>query len=212
MRSSKEIIDLIKNLREQKKLSVEELARRVGVAKSTLSRYENGQRPFPINDVGSYASALGTTIGHLLGIDIINKINDNTNQIPLVGTICAGDGILAEQNIESYIHYPFPSKRQPDFALRVKGNSMFEAGIEDGDIVYMRRAPWAEHNGQIVAALVEGVDGEQGTLKRMRWESDSNKVRLIPENEMFESIEAFPNQVIVCGLYMGHFKPEREFN
>ncbi|RUS42254.1 LexA family transcriptional regulator [Cohnella sp. AR92] len=207
MRSSKEIIEVIKNLREQKKISVEELAGRVGVAKSTLSRYENLQRDFPINDIALYANALGTDIGYLLGINIMNNGNNTDTRIPVVGSICAGDGFLAEQNIEEYIQYPFPSKRQPDFALRVKGNSMIGAGIEDGDIVYMRRAPWAEHNGQIVAALVEG---EKGTLKRLRWENDSNKVRLSPENESFTDIEAYPNQVIVCGLYMGHFKPERE--
>lgn len=69
MNSSKEIIKLIKQLRERKKLSVEELAKRVGIAKSTLSRYENEQRKFPINDVGKYANALGVSVEYLLGIE-----------------------------------------------------------------------------------------------------------------------------------------------
>lgn len=68
MRSSNEIIHLIKHLRETKKMSIEELARRVGIAKSTQSRYENGQRDFPINDIGLYAGALDTTIEYLLGV------------------------------------------------------------------------------------------------------------------------------------------------
>lgn len=69
MNSSQEVIKLIKQLRESKKLSVEELAKRVGIAKSTLSRYENEQRTFPINDVGKYANALGTSVEYLLGIE-----------------------------------------------------------------------------------------------------------------------------------------------
>lgn len=204
MRSSKEVISLIKKLREERRMSLDELAKRVGVAKSTLSRYENGQRDFPINDIGKYADVLGTTIEHLLGIEK----TENENLVPLIGTICAGDGLLAEQNIEEYIHYPFPGKRQPDYALRVKGDSMIGAGIEDGDIVYMRHASWADYNGQIVAALIN--DNEEGTLKRIKWSSDSPKIQLIPENPDYDVIEVMPNEVTICGVYMGHFKPERE--
>jgi len=202
MKSSKEVIMEIKKLREAKGWSLEELARRVGVAKSTLSRYENGQREFPINDIGLYADVLGTTVEKLLGI---GKPSEN---IPVVGTICAGDGLLAEENIEEYVRYPLLSKRQPDFALRVKGDSMLGAGIEDGDIVYFKKASWADYNGQIVAALIN--DQEDGTLKRIRWSADSPLIRLEPENDKYNVIEVLPNQVTICGVYMGHFKPERE--
>lgn len=202
MRSSKEVISEIKKLREVRGWSLEELSRRVGVAKSTLSRYESGQREFPINDIGKYADIFNVSVENLLGI------NKPTLTIPLIGTICAGDGLLAEQNIEEHIYYPLQSKRQPDYALRVKGDSMIGAGIEDGDIVYMRHAPWADYNGQIVAALIN--DQEDGTLKRIRWSTDSPLIRLEPENDEYDAIEVAPNQVTICGLYMGHFKPERE--
>jgi repressor LexA len=202
MRSSKEVIRLIRDLREKKRMSVEEFARRVGIAKSTLSRYENGQRDFPINELGTYAAILDTTIEHLLGIEPRRE----SARIPLVGTICAGDGLLAESNIEDYVHYPFPNKRQPDYALRVKGDSMIGAGIDDGDIVYMRHAQWADHSGQIVAALLG--DGESGTLKRIKW-GESSRVLLIPENPNYSPIETTFGRVVVCGVYMGHFKPEQ---
>ena len=202
MRSSKEVINEIKKLRESRGWSLEELSRRIGIAKSTLSRYENGQREFPINDIGKYADVFGVSVESLLGI------KKTALTVPLIGTICAGDGLLAEQNIEEYIHYPFSYKRQPDYALRVKGDSMIGAGIEDGDIVYMRYAPWADYNGQIVAALIN--DNEEGTLKRIRWSADSPLIRLIPENENYQTIEVMPNEVTICGVYMGHFKPERE--
>lgn len=204
MNTSNDVIRLIKNLREKKKMSVEELANRAGVAKSTLSRYENEHRSFPINDLGKYANALGTTIEYLLGLE---KAKSYIPDIPLIGTICAGDGLLAEQNIEEYISYPFQSKRQPDYALRVKGDSMEGVGINDGDIVYMRDAQWAEHNGQIVAAIVN--EGEDGMLKRMRWTEGSPVVRLVPGNDSYETLELLPNQIQVCGVYMGHFSPER---
>lgn len=202
MRSSKEVISEIKKLREVRGWSLEELSRRVGVAKSTLSRYESGQREFPINDIGKYADIFNVSVENLLGI------KKPTLTIPLIGTICAGDGLLAEQNIEEHIYYPLQSKRQPDYALRVKGDSMIGAGIEDGDIVYMRHAPWADYNGQIVAALIN--DQEDGTLKRIRWSTDSPLIRLEPENDEYDAIEVAPNQVTICGVYMGHFKPERE--
>jgi repressor LexA len=202
LRSSKDVILEIKKLREAKGWSLDELARRVGVAKSTLSRYENGQREFPINDVGLYADVLGTTVERLLGIGRTADI------IPVVGTICAGDGLLAEENIEEYIRYPLTDKRQPDFALRVKGDSMIGAGIEDGDFVYFKKASWADYNGQIVAALIR--DNEEGTLKRIRWLMDSPLIRLEPANEKYETIEVPPNHITICGVYLGHFRPEKE--
>ena len=85
---------------------------------------------------------------------------------------------------------------------------MLGAGIEDGDIVYFKKASWADYNGQIVAALIN--DQEDGTLKRIRWSADSPLIRLEPENDKYNVIEVLPNQVTICGVYMGHFKPERE--
>lgn len=138
---------------------------------------------------------------------ILNEYkNDNLQKVPLVGTICAGNGIIAEENIEDYILYPLPRKTKPDFALRVKGDSMINAQIQDGDIVYFRSAKWAEYNGQIVAVI---VNGEEGTLKRMYWDASSPKIKLVPENDQYETIEAYPNEIIVCGVYCGHFRPEK---
>ncbi len=130
---------------------------------------------------------------------------DETEQIPLVGTICAGEGLFAEQNIEDLVYFPFEDKSQPDFALRVQGDSMIDAGIQNGDIVFMRKAKWAEYNGQIVAAV---INGENGMLKRMKWSEGSPMVELISENENFQSIKVLPNEVQVCGIYMGFFRPE----
>lgn len=126
----------------------------------------------------------------------------------MIGTICAGDGILAEQNIEDYVFYPFPGRKQPDYALRVKGDSMINAGIEDGDIVYMKKASWADYNGQIVASVID--DSSEGMLKRIKWTEGSATMQLIPENDNYEIRELPPNEFSICGIYMGHFKPVEE--
>ncbi|MNC08739.1 LexA repressor [compost metagenome] len=82
---------------------------------------------------------------------------------------------------------------------------MSGAGIEDGDIVYLRKAPWAEYNGQIVAALIN--DQEDGVLKRIKWTEGSSSIFLVPENTDYQTKELFPNEIKISGLYMGHFKP-----
>lgn len=125
--------------------------------------------------------------------------------IPLVGTICAGNGLIPTEAIEEYVNYPFLKSQQPDYALRVKGDSMIGAGIDDGDIVFLRKGSWAEFNGQIVAAL---VNGEEGSLKRMKWSEGSPKITLSPENASYQSVEVMPNEVTICGVYAGHYKPE----
>lgn len=206
-----------KKLRELRNLegwTQEQVANKLGVTKQTYSHYENEKRKPSLGMVKELAAIYQVNIDDIFanGANIDRSTNQYvTNQngtVPLIGTICAGDGLLAEQNIEEYIHYPFPGKRQPDYALRVKGDSMIGAGIEDGDIVYMRSASWADYNGQIVAALING--NEDGTLKRIKWTGDSPKIELVPENKEFETIEVMPNEITVCGVYMGHFKPVKE--
>ena len=97
--------------------------------------------------------------------------------VPLVGRIAAGTPILAEEDIEDV--FPLPTTlvgREPVFMLEVKGDSMVDAGILDGDMVVVRRQPDA-NNGEIVAAL---IDGEEATVKRLR--KGDGRVTLIAEN------------------------------
>lgn len=102
--------------------------------------------------------------------------------VPLVGTVAAGQPILAIENIESHIPVPAPHIHSEDaFALRVKGDSMQKAAILDGDIVVVQKNPVAE-NGQIVVALV----GEEATVKR--YYKEHGHFRLQPENDAYEPI------------------------
>jgi len=202
----------IKRIREIYGLTQQDLADIAGVTNKAVSAWESGLSEPRMGAIERIANRFGLMKSNIIeegGMDSLRLAKQkDVFAIPLIGTICAGDGLLAEQNIEEYVHYPFPGKRQPDYALRVQGDSMIGAGIEDGDIVYMRYTQWADYNGQIVAAIIK--DHEEGMLKRIKWSSDSPFIRLEPENDKYETKEVRPNEVIICGVYMGHFKPERE--
>ncbi len=122
--------------------------------------------------------------------------------LPLVGEIAAGGPLLAEDNIEDYFVVPEQlARRGADFLLRVKGDSMIEAGILDGDIVVVKREQTAE-NGDIVVALAgEDETVEEATVKRFFREN--GRVRLQPENSALEPIYAAHVQVLgkVTGVF-----------
>jgi repressor LexA len=123
--------------------------------------------------------------------------------LPLVGQIAAGGPLLAEQNVDAYISVPEPlSKGGDEFLLRVRGDSMIDAGILEGDYVVVRRQQDAR-DGDIIVALV-GDDGstEEATVKRFFREN--GRVRLQPENESYEPI--FASHVQVLGKVIGVFR------
>jgi repressor LexA len=116
--------------------------------------------------------------------------------LPLVGQVAAGAPVLAEENIEDYVELPpIAGGDSGEFILRVKGDSMKDAGILDGDHVTVRRQETAR-NGEIVVALV----GEEATVKR--YFKEKNHVRLQPENDAHEPIRTRDAQILgrVVGL------------
>jgi len=115
--------------------------------------------------------------------------------LPLVGQVAAGQPVLADENIEDYVSVPdIAGGEQGEFLLRVKGDSMKDAGILEGDHVVVHRQE-AARNGEIVVALV----GEEATVKRFFRESDH--VRLQPENEQMEPIRT--RELEVLGRVVG---------
>jgi repressor LexA len=112
------------------------------------------------------------------------------NGLPLVGSVAAGQPVLAEENIEEYVPVPqIAGGEKGEFVLRVRGDSMKDAGILAGDHVVVRRQATAD-NGDIVVALV----GEEATVKRFFEEPDH--VRLQPENDSMEPIRTRDAQVL----------------
>ena len=120
---------------------------------------------------------IGTAVGLNVGLP-----ETKTTQVPLLGTVTAGQPILAVEEIEGYV--PFNGAMSSDktyFALRVKGESMINAGILDGDIIIAERTPEAR-NGDKVIALIE----DEATVKTFYKEND--EFRLQPENDYMEPI------------------------
>ena len=121
-------------------------------------------------------------------------------RLPLVGEIAAGSPLLAEDNIEDYVGVP--DILRGDFLLRVKGDSMVNAGILDGDIVVVRRAQDAG-NGEIVVALAgDDETADEATVKTFYREG--GRIRLQPENDSLEPIYAA--HVTILGRVTGVFR------
>jgi repressor LexA len=122
-------------------------------------------------------------------------------RLPLLGQIAAGGPLLAEQNVEDELTVPEPLEGA-DFLLRVKGDSMVNAGILDGDLVVVRRQDTAR-DGEIVVALAgDDESADEATVKRFYREPD--RVRLQPENDELEPIYA--RHVEILGKVVGVFR------
>ena len=120
------------------------------------------------------------------------KINDDDNptvtMVPMLGVVTAGTPILAAENFEGYVGYV--GKKQGLFALRVRGESMIEAGILDGDIIIAEQTCYAE-NGEIVVAMID----DEATVKRFFRED--GHYRLQPENSTMQPI--ISDEVLIIG-------------
>ena len=173
----------IKALRIQHGLTQEELGQKVGVQKSAIYKYETG---LVVNlkrsMIEKLALALGVKPTYLMGLsDEETTIPPGFEPLPkmvkrpLVGSIACGEPITAEENIEDYVDVPEDAKC--DFCLRCKGDSMIDAGIHDGDIVYIHIQPEVE-NGQIAAVRIDG----EATLKRVFWDEQQQVLQLAPCN------------------------------
>ncbi len=135
-------------------------------------------------------------------IEVIDESFQNIRQemtsIPIVGTVAAGEPILAQQNIENY--FPLPAEYVPDgntFILKVKGESMINAGIFSGDYVFVQSCQTAS-NGEMVVALVE----DSATVKTFY--KENGHIRLQPENDTMDPI--ILDEVVILGKVFGVFR------
>lgn len=135
-------------------------------------------------------------------IEVLKPIDNigfvfNVTPVPVVGRVTAGEPILAVENVEEYFPLPKNFSSYDDlFMLRVRGDSMIEAGIYDGDLAIVHKTPFAG-NGEIVVALLE--DGE-ATVKRF-YREPSGKFRLQPENPKYQPL--YPENLSILGRVIG---------
>lgn len=161
--------DMLIYLRKRRGLSQQQFADKTGLTRSAVGMYETGRREPDFETLETIADFFNVNMDVLLGKQGPNAsavIPGNITQmpsvssIPILGNIACGTPILAEENREGDVD--LPEHIHADFALRCKGDSMINARIYDGDIVYIRQQDTVEH-GEIAAVLI----GTEATLKRV---------------------------------------------
>lgn len=204
--------DNIKQYRLENSLTLEDLANKIGTSKQTIHRYESGVIcNIPSDKIELMASIFGVSPSKIMGwdssistenelINISNLYTPEFKKVPLLGTIACGEPILANQNIEDYVSCEISSNA--DFALKCKGDSMINANINNGDLVFIKQQPMVE-NGEIAAILIEN----EATLKRV-YVSD-NSITLQAENPNFPPLiytNEDMNDVQIIGKAVAHLK------
>jgi repressor LexA len=139
----------------------------------------------------------------ILGLDKPNFYdNQEIINLPVVGEISAGVPIFADENIEEYIPMPMNLiKGKNNFIMKVKGDSMINAGIFNGDYIIVDKQNFAQ-NSKIVVAL---IDGESATVKRF-FREKNDLIRLQPENETLEPLYVNVDSVEIIGIVTGVFR------
>ena len=184
----------IKSLRESKRITQTELAEKLGTTKQNIYKYENGIiTNIPSDKIELMAKCFEVSPGYIMGwedeneqddLSILMEKYDNIRPIklkrfPLLGEIACGQPIFADEDRESYIMADMDIRA--DFCLRAKGDSMINARIYDGDVVFIREMPMVD-NGDIAAVIIE----DEATLKKVYYYPDKGKLVLYPENPDYE--------------------------
>lgn len=152
--------------------TMQEVADGVGSSKATVQRYIAQLCDDGILDYSGYRTMTST------------KTKAAAIRVPVLGTIACGIPKFAEENIEEYVRLPVALFGKGNFfILRAYGDSMIEAGIDNGDLVLIRQQNYADE-GQIVVALME----DEATLKRFYPEPKKHRIRLHPENSRIDDI------------------------
>ena len=185
----------IKKAIEDRGLSYVELSKLTGISKSSLQRYASGETTrIPIGNIELIAKCTGVTARYLMGwedepnktnqiSELINKY-DNISSVkmkrfPLLGEIACGEPIFAQEDKENFIMADMDINA--DFCLTAHGDSMINARIHDGDIVFIKQMPIVD-NGDIAAVIID----DEATLKRVYYYPQKNKLVLSPENPKYE--------------------------
>jgi len=206
---SETMYERIKRLREQLNMSQQELALKCGYSdRSTITKIEKGERNISADKISLIAKALGVLPSYLMDGDVSDFISEckvlpipRMIRKPRLGTIACGEPILADENIETEDFVP--EDMVCDFTLIYKGDSMINARINDGDIVYIKQQD-AVDNGEIAACLIQDDFETDTTLKRYYKYDD--RLVLQPENPIYPPLVYVGdemNKVRVIGKAVG---------
>lgn len=183
----------IRKLREEKGIPQTELAEDCGISKQTLYKYEVGiVTNIPSDKLEKIADKLNTTPAYLMGwesderksasgFSFANIRPVQLKKFRLLGEIACGKPIFADEQHDAYIEAS--SDIRADFCLIAKGDSMVNARIYDGDVVFIREQPIVE-NGEIAAVIID----DEATLKRWYYYPEKHKLMLVAENPKYEPL------------------------
>ena len=170
----------IRALRLQNGLTMEELAQKIGLQKAAIYKYENGIVVNLKRDVvEKLAQVFGVSPSYIMCLedelpaDVVPYAP--THKIPILGRISAGLPLYAEEQVEGYTYTELNGGAEY-FALRVTGDSMTAARINEGDLLIVRRQETVD-NGQVAVVM---VDGDEATVKR--WHQDGDTITLMPQS------------------------------
>ncbi len=186
--------DRVRLLREQKGMTQEELATKLGYkSKSSVTHIEKG-RDIPRSMVVTLAKILDTTPAFLMGweelsADPLSELMQKYNNIkpiklkrfPMLGEIACGKPVFADEDHEHYVMADMDISA--DFCLTAKGDSMINARIYEGDIVFIKEMPIVD-NGDIAAVIID----DEATLKRVYYYPDDNMLQLVAENPKYKPL------------------------
>ena len=185
-----ELYKNIKRRRQQLKMTQTDLALKMGYAdKSMIAKIEKGNVDLPQSKILAFANILETTPGELMGWDYEAEPTETVDNIykldkiklPMQGKVACGEPIYADEERESYIMVGTDIKA--DFCLQCQGDSMINARIHDGDIVFVKKTDIVE-NGEIAVVIID----DEATLKRFFYYREQNLVILKPENPKYQDI------------------------
>lgn len=185
-----ELYKNIKRRRQQLKMTQTDLALKMGYAdKSMIAKIEKGNVDLPQSKILAFANALETTPGELMGWDYETEATETVDNIyklgkiklPFLGKVACGEPIFADEDRESYIMVG--TDIGADFCLQCQGDSMINARIHDGDIVFVKKTDIVE-NGEIAVVIID----DEATLKRFFYYREQNLVILKPENPKYQDI------------------------
>lgn len=189
----------IKSRRKELGLTQEELQKKMGYKdRTSIAKIELGMRDVPLNKVKKFASALDCTPQYLLGFEdkedyaLQQAIPSTTKGFPILGQIACGEPIYAE---EQEVYVATASNVKADFCLIARGESMVNAGINDGDIVFIRKQP-SVVNGEIAVVVI----GEEATLKRVYFDKKAKTLVLQAENPAFKPLLIAGEQLNQCSI------------
>ena len=173
----------LRELRKDRGLSQNRLAKMIGTSKQTIHRYETGEiENVPSDKIERLAECLGVHPSEIMGWGELFSYNNimpmRVKQLPVLGRIACGEPIYAEAEHENFV--TVDGNIDADFCLVAQGDSMTGARIFDGDVVFIRSQDTVE-NGEIAAVII----GDEATLKRVYYYPEESKLILSPENTRY---------------------------